>query len=120
LLFQSWQEKIHKTKNPTLVTMLLVCTFPSIMTHAYEIPLPNPLRIQMETKLKTKAGETATALVAANVLLRTYPAALLGRAVRISLRGALALCHEGLQQRCSAALLKPLVAKREGSWQRDP
>ena len=42
--------------------------------------LPNPLRIQTETKLKTLAGETTAAAAPANLLLRTYPAARLGRA----------------------------------------
>jgi len=70
------------------------------VAHAQEIPFPNPLHIQLETKLKTQVVDTAAAAVAAaaNMPLRTYPAARTSR----------------------ATLLKMSVANSESSWQRDP
>lgn len=43
----------NKKKAPILVTIFLVCTRSSTVTHAQEIPFPDPLHIQSETKLKT-------------------------------------------------------------------
>jgi hypothetical protein len=43
----------NKTKNSVVVTIFLVCTCSSTVMHAQEIPFPNPLHIQLQTKLKT-------------------------------------------------------------------